>query len=108
MILEGHANQYDMHSQLSKYREGNNIVNIIAIANFHLGSFMNLTYEQSKMHYCLTLQCHVGSHNYLQGCSESTLQSQHAACPGQGDVGPAGMRHRIECLQWSHSQPLGR
>ena len=36
---EGHDNQYRKHSQLSKYREGNNIVNIIAIANFYLGQF---------------------------------------------------------------------
>ena len=35
MILESHDNQYRKHSQ---YREGNNIVNIAGIANFHLGA----------------------------------------------------------------------
>ena len=40
VILESHDN-YHKHPQLSKYREGNNIVNIAGIANFHPGSFAN-------------------------------------------------------------------
>ena len=44
----------------------------------------------------------------LQGCSGSTLQSQHAACPGSRGAGPADMRCRPGHWRWSRSRPEGR